>query len=116
MRPLPRLEMVEAFGGRGFLAALTLPRGVEDLVMPAVVVPDVDIERTPGRGGSSDEAVKGDALGLSGAAGGEGESSGASESNSSSGDDAMAGEAVVQAIEECLRLGGAGSARARARE
>jgi hypothetical protein len=100
--------MVGGFGGRGFRAALTLPKGVEDLVMPAVVAPDVDIERTPGRGGSSDDDVKGDALGLSGAAGGEGESSGASESNSSSGDDAMAGGPVVQAMEECgLRFGGA---------
>lgn len=34
LRPLPRLEMEGGFGGR--LAALMLPRGVEDGVMPAV--------------------------------------------------------------------------------
>jgi hypothetical protein len=55
LRPLPRLEMVGAFGGRGFLAALMLPRGVEEKVMFAVA-PEVETVR-----------------GLEGAAGDEGE-------------------------------------------
>jgi hypothetical protein len=44
LRPLPRLEMVGAFGGRGFLAALMLPRGVEEKVMFAVA-PEVETVR-----------------------------------------------------------------------
>jgi hypothetical protein len=72
LRPLPRLEMVGAFGGRGFLAALMLPRGVEEKVMFAVA-PEVETVR--GRGRSAERKV-GAALvdeGLEGAAGDEGE-------------------------------------------
>lgn len=89
MSPLPRLEMVGAFGGRGFLAALILPSGVDEGVMPAVA-PPVDIERTAGR--SADKCV-GEALatGLDGAGGeeGDGESNGVSESKSASGVEAV---------------------------
>lgn len=86
LSPLPRLEMVGVFV-RGFRAAFIFPKGVEDVVMAAVVIPDVDMEWIPGRGRGSSES----GLGPSGTTGGEGESRGASESNSSSEVDAMVG-------------------------
>lgn len=96
LSPLPRLEMVGAFGGRGFLAALILPRGVEEGVMPAVA-PPVEMERTAGR--SADKCV-GEALaaGLDGAGGeeGDGESKGVSESKSAS------GVVTVEAMATCV--------------
>jgi hypothetical protein len=49
LSPLPLLEMVGGFGGRGFLAALMLPNGVEEGVMFAVA-PVVDIDRGKGVG------------------------------------------------------------------
>jgi len=91
--------MVGGFGGRGFLAALILPSGVDEGVMLAVA-PLVDMERTDGRCGSTAEA--GDRLGR-GSEGvgedgdgeeGEGEPKGLSESKSSLGvevEEAMAG-------------------------
>jgi len=51
LRPLPLLVIVEALG-RGFLAALMFPSGVEEGVMLAVVSPDVETVRMVGRGGS----------------------------------------------------------------
>lgn len=81
-RPLPRLEMVGAFDGRGFLAALMLPRGVEEKVIFAVA-PDVETVRGMGRSpGGSNEGAALEEEGLEGAAGdeGEGEPKGVSES------------------------------------
>jgi hypothetical protein len=83
LRPLPRLEIVGAFGGRGFLAALMLPRGVEEKVMFAVA-PEVETVRGMGRspGESNEGAASLEEEGLEGAAGdeGEGEPKGVSES------------------------------------
>lgn len=94
LRPLPRLEMVGGALGRGFLAALILPRGVEDDVMLAVA--PVDTERGGGRLPVGEVGAR---LGLASwsAAGdeGEGEPKGPSESKSSLGVDAaesMVGE------------------------
>jgi hypothetical protein len=85
--------MVGAFV-RGFLAALMLPKGVEENVM-FVVAADVEAERTAGRSG---ERSGGAALneGLEGSAGddGEGESKGEGESNSPSG--VVTGEAMAE--------------------
>jgi hypothetical protein len=89
LRPLPLLVIVEALG-RGFLAALMFPSGVEDGVMLAVVSPDVETVRMVGRGGSR-------AVGLSEAGGGD--SRGLSESKSSSGVEA------VDAIAIDVRIG-----------
>jgi hypothetical protein len=52
LRPLPLLVIVEAFG-RGLRAALMFPNGVEEGVMLAVVIPEVETVRMVGRGGSS---------------------------------------------------------------
>jgi hypothetical protein len=82
--------MVGGFGGRGFLAALILPSGVDDGVMLAVA-PLVDIERIVGRFGSSKPVGEGEGRGSEGVgeegAGdeGEGEAKGLSESKSSPG-------------------------------
>ena len=51
LSPLPLLVIVEALG-RGFLAALMFPSGVDEGVMLAVVSPDVEMVRMVGRGGS----------------------------------------------------------------
>lgn len=42
-------EVLGTLGGSGFLAALILPRGVEDGVMLAAVAPEVDFVRAGGR-------------------------------------------------------------------
>jgi hypothetical protein len=75
--------------GRGFLAALIFPRGVDEGVMLAADAPLVDMDRIAGRGGSrfGDGDGDGEILGLPKV--GEGESRGVSESNSSSGVEAM---------------------------
>lgn len=48
LSPLPLLVIVEA-AGRGFLAALIFPSGVDEGVMLAVVSPDVETVRIVGR-------------------------------------------------------------------
>jgi hypothetical protein len=48
LSPLPLLEIVGGFGGRGFLAALMFPNGVEEGVMFAVA-PVVIAVRGAGR-------------------------------------------------------------------
>lgn len=81
LSPPPLLEMVGALAGRGFLAALMLPSGVDEGVMWAVAAFE-DMERPDGRGGSSE----GDWLGReSEGVGeeGEGEAKGLSDSISS---------------------------------
>jgi hypothetical protein len=91
--------MVGGFGGRGFLAALMLPSGVEEGVMFAVA-PVVDTDRGGGR--SADRKLDDEALaeGLDGASGedgageGEGLSKAVSESISASGVDAL--EAIAR--------------------
>lgn len=113
LRPLPLLEMVGAFGGRGFLAALMFPSGVEEVVIFAVA-PDVDIERGAGRAWSRE--VLGEALGLisEGTGGdgeeGEGESKGESESKSSPG---VEGAAAM--VHRAIGAGRGGSDRTRRR-
>lgn len=87
LRPLPRLDIVGGAVGRGFRAAFMFPSGVDEVVMDAAVAPDVDMERTLGRGGSS--PCGGEALGEG--MSGDGELRGASESKSSSGVEAMVG-------------------------
>jgi hypothetical protein len=86
MRPLPRLEMVGALGRGGFLAALMLPKGVEEKVMLVVVAPEAETERTGGRLG---ERCGGEALEVGlvdvGGEDGEGGSKAVSESISASG-------------------------------
>lgn len=83
LRPLPRLEMVGAFGGRGFRAALILPSGVDEGVMLAVA-PLVETERTGGRPSVGEPVAR---LGRTsrplGGEEGEGEPKGPSESKSS---------------------------------
>jgi len=62
--PLPLLEKVGWFGG--LRAALMVPRGVEDAVMPAVVgvtLGPVDKERGESRGGSREDIAGGAGLG-----------------------------------------------------
>ena len=90
------------FAGRGFLAALMLPSGVDDGVMFAVA-PVVDTERAGGRPSVGDVGAR---LGLPSvvAAGeeGEGEPKGLSESKSSLGVEAA--EAIVDRVKE--RRGG----------
>jgi len=96
LSPLPLLEMVGGFGGRGFLAALMLPSGVDEDVI-VVVAPEVDTVR--GRGRSADkessalalasaEEVEG-AGGEDGAGECEGLSKTVSESTSTSGVDGL---------------------------
>lgn len=98
LSPLPLLVMVEAFG-LGFLAALRLPSGVDEVVMEAAVAPDEDMERTPGRGGSNED-VEEEGAGRKLESGGEegdsregdskeGDSRGLSESKPPSGVEAM---------------------------
>lgn len=86
LRPLPRLEIVEAFG-RGFRAALMLPKGVEEGVMLGVAA-EVDTERGGGRASVGEVGAR---LGLTSEAvtggEGEGESKGPSESKSSAGEE-----------------------------
>jgi hypothetical protein len=84
--------------GGGFLAALMLPRGVEEKVMFAVAA-DVEDERTAGRLGERSEGVAFE--GLEGSAGddGEGESKGEGESNSPSG--VVTGEAMAEEGSAC---------------
>ena len=92
LSPLPLLEMVGGFGGRGFLAALMLPSGVEEDVMFAVA-PDVDTVRGRGRSADRWSGEGASAVGLEGAGGEEGASEGeglsktVSESTSTSGVD-----------------------------
>jgi hypothetical protein len=112
LSPPPLLEMVGAFGGRGFRAAFMLPSGVDEGVI-FVVAPLVDMERTEGRCGSIADA--GDRLGRGGSEGvgeegvgeeGEGEPKGLSESNSSPGVEvveAMAGGMRVVKMGRCYR-------------
>lgn len=95
--------MVGAFGGRGFLAALILPSGVDEGVMFAVA-PPVDMERTVGRGGSREAVGEGLGCGSERVGDeGEGEPKGLSESNSSPGvevevEDAMTGRMAAVRI------------------
>jgi hypothetical protein len=99
LSPLPLLEMVGGFGGRGFLAALMLPNGVEEGVMFAVA-PVVDIDRGKGRSTERWEDEEASAKGLKGASGeegvgeGKGLSKAASESISASGVDALEAIAI----------------------
>ena len=82
--------------GLGFLAALTLPSGVEEDVMEVAVVPEVEMERTVGRGGSREDG-EADVLGRTSDRGGdEGDSRGLSESKLPSGVEAMVAEEVVK--------------------
>lgn len=69
MSPLPRLEMVDVLGGRR--AALILPSGVEDGVMPVVGLV-VAAERTEGRSAAL-WVGKAWVVGLEGSRGDEGE-------------------------------------------
>lgn len=96
MRPLPRLEIVGAVGRGGFLAALMLPRGVEEKVMLVVVAPEVEAERTGGRLGERSEGGDSE-VGLEdfGGEDGEGVSKGVSESISASGVEAVDAIAAV---------------------
>jgi len=86
LSPLPLLEMVGGFGGRGFLAALILPSGVDEDVM-LVVAPVVDAVRGGGRSADRETSAKASGLegagGESGAGEGEGLSKTVSESTSS---------------------------------
>ena len=87
-RPPSLLEIVDA-SGRGCLAAVSVPSGVDEWVM-FVVVADSDIDRTAGRGDPA--AVEGGREGASlGDGSGDGESRGRSLSYSSPGLDAMTG-------------------------
>lgn len=91
--------MEETFG-LGFLAALTLPSGVEEGVMDAAVVPEVEIERTVGRGGSSED-VEAEASGRTSEGGGEeGDSRGLSESKLLSGVEAIMAVGVYMELRE----------------
>ena len=88
--------MEETLGLGGFLAAFTLPSGVEDGVMAAAVVPEEDMERTVGRGGSNEDGEE-DVLGRTSDRGGEeGDSRGLSESKLPSGVEAMVAEEVMR--------------------
>jgi len=78
LRPLPRLEIVGALV-RGFLAALMLPRGVEEKVMFAVA-PAVEVVRAIGRSGASRAEALDEGLEGVGGDDGEGEPKGVSES------------------------------------
>jgi hypothetical protein len=90
LSPPALLEMVGGLGGRGFLAALILPSGVDEGVMFAVA-PLVDMERIAGRCGSSKPVGEGlgrasEGVGEEGVGEeGEGEPKGLSESKSSPG-------------------------------
>lgn len=91
LRPVFLLEIVGGLAGRGFLAALMLPRGVEEGVI--LVAPGLDIEpRAAGRSGIDNEAL---CEGLEGSDGevGEGLPNGTSESESALG--VVTGEAMV---------------------
>ena len=84
LRPLPRLEIVEALV-RGFRAALMLPSGVDDGVILAVAA-DVETERGVGRPCVGEEGARlGLASGEATGDDGEGEPKGLSESKSSLG-------------------------------
>jgi hypothetical protein len=84
LRPLCLLEMVGGFGGRGFLAALMLPRGVDEDVMLAVA-PDEEAFRGAGRSADGSSSEGASAEGLEGTGEGEGLSKTVSESTSPSG-------------------------------
>jgi len=103
-KPLARLEIVDAFG-RGFLAALIFPSGVEDEVMVAVA-PEVDKDRGEGRDISNDAVGEGLGLTPGAPAGSKGEvagdSKGPSESKPSLGVDAA--EAMVHCSGREIRL------------
>jgi hypothetical protein len=87
--PLPLLEMVGGFEGRGFLAALMFPNGVEDDVMLAVAPEVVDAVRGGGRSADSRSGEEAFSVGLEGAGEGEGLSKTVSESTSASGVDGL---------------------------
>lgn len=85
LRPLPRLEMVGGFEGRGFLAALMFPSGVEEDVMVGVAADVVDAVRGGGRSAAGSSGGVASAVGLEGAGEGEGLSKTVSASTSVSG-------------------------------
>jgi hypothetical protein len=95
--------MVGGFGGRGFLAALMFPSGVEEGVMFAVAA-EVETDRGMGRSANRLLGEEGLADGLEGAAGdegvgeGEGLSKAPSESVSASGVDAL------EAMARCVKV------------
>lgn len=84
LSPLPLLEMVGGFEGRGFLAALMLPRGVDDEVMLDVAAAE-DAFRGAGRSAAASSGNEPSAVGLAGTGEGEGLSKTVSESTSTSG-------------------------------
>lgn len=103
-RPLPRLEIVGGTDGRGFLAALMLPRGVEEGVMLAAA-PLVDRERMAGRSADNDlaEALE---VGLDGVGGEEGEGKGESKGVSASKSGVDAVESIVEVVSDYVTASG----------
>ena len=85
MRPLCLLEMVGGLEGRGFLAALMLPRGVDEDVMLAVAPVVEEAFRGAGRSADRSWDEGASAIGLEGTGEGEGLSKTVSESTSASG-------------------------------
>lgn len=98
-RPLPRFENDVA--GGGLRAALTLPSGVDDEVMPAVMAEVADIERGDIVGGARGASVDGGEFMLVGCCGGSGGSKGSVMARS------VVDEAEqVKEVEEAAKRGG----------
>jgi hypothetical protein len=77
--------MVGGFEGRGFLAALMFPSGVDEDVMLAVAPDVVEADRGGGRSADWGSGEEASAVGLEGADEGEGLSNTLSDSTSASG-------------------------------